>query len=69
RRGRGGGGGGGPVDESRITLVLAPGVAPVVLTDTYASHSETVDQISKMKMFLRRLGWLPEDERGDHRVG
>ena len=62
RGGRGGGGGRGG-DMSRIELVLAPEVPRVALSEGFASHSETVEQISKLKMFLRRLGWVPEDER------
>jgi hypothetical protein len=53
------------VDVSRITLVLAPSVPPIELTDEFASHSETVEHISKLKTFLRARGWLPRDERGE----
>jgi len=51
------------VDVARITLVLSPEVAPIELTSEYGAHSETVEQIAKMKMFLRSRGWLPLDER------
>jgi hypothetical protein len=51
------------VDVSRITLVIASGVPPIELSADYASHSETVEQIGKLKTFLRCRGWLPLDER------
>jgi hypothetical protein len=53
------------VDVARITLVCAPTVSPIELTRAYASHSEVVERIAKMKTFLRARGWLPKDERGD----
>ena len=52
-----------PVDVSRITLVLAEDVDPIELTPDYAAYSETVEQIARMKTFLRSWGWLPRDER------
>jgi hypothetical protein len=52
-----------PVDVARIALVCAPTVEPIELTKAYASHSEVVERIAKLKMFLRAHGWLPIDER------
>jgi hypothetical protein len=52
-----------PVDVSRIALVLAEDVEPIELTPDYAAYSETVEQIARMKTFLRACGWLPRDER------
>jgi hypothetical protein len=48
---------------SRITLLIAPGVPPIELSADYASYSETVEQVGKLKTFLRSQGWLALDER------
>lgn len=50
------------VDIARIALVLDGG-ATARLTESYASYSECIEQFGKVRVFLRKLGWLPEDER------
>ena len=52
-----------PVDVSRIQLVLSEAVEPIELTSEFGAYSETVEQIARMKTFLRACGWLPRDER------
>ncbi|HEY1697821.1 MAG TPA: hypothetical protein VGG39_36925 [Polyangiaceae bacterium] len=51
------------VDVARIAAVCAPDVDPIQLTRGYASHSEMVERIAKLKTFLRARGWVPKDER------
>lgn len=53
-----------PVDESRIVLVIA-GRDPVHLTEAYFSQSDSLEWLGKIRMYLRKRGWVPEDERSD----
>lgn len=51
------------VDVSRVVLVLAEPEEPIHLTEDYVSHSECLEWLGKIRLFLRLHGWLPEDER------
>lgn len=53
---------GGQVDIARIALVCEDGQR-LVLTETYAAYSECMEHFGKVRVFLRKHGWLPEDER------
>lgn len=55
------------VDVSRIVLVHDRGDATerVVLGTDYEPHSQVIESLSKLRVFLRRHGWLPADERGE----
>jgi len=49
-------------DTNRIALE-GRGEAEFALTDEYQSHSDTLDWFGKIRVFLRRNGWTPIDER------
>ncbi len=51
-----------PVDVARIVLVREGG-ARLRLTETYGSYSESTAAFAKLRVFLRKHGWLPPDER------
>jgi hypothetical protein len=51
------------VDVSRVVLVLADPEDPLRLTEDYVSHSECLEWLGKIRLFLRLHGWVPEDER------
>jgi hypothetical protein len=49
------------IDMSRI--VLTSGDERYLLSDHFLSHTEAVDSFGKIRVFLRKNGWLPADER------
>lgn len=51
-----------PVDRARIVLV-ARGRPPLVLSDDYLAHMEATEGMGKIRVFLRKQGWVPLDER------
>lgn len=51
-----------PVDEARIELVLKD--ESIFLSDDYTSHLDATEWFGKIRRFLRKNGWVPEDERG-----
>lgn len=51
------------VDTSRI-LLHGEG-APVPLGDVYIAHMDATEWLGKIRVFLRKNGWVPADERGD----
>jgi hypothetical protein len=51
------------LDVSRLALVVADRDGVVLLSDAYASYSESLEWLGKVRQFLRRFGWVPEDER------
>ncbi len=56
---------GGPTfesDECRLELVL-DGRPPITLGDERAPRGHALDIMRTMRLFLRRNGWVPEDER------
>ena len=50
------------VDTARIVLVGRGGSTP--LTEAYLPKMDTTEWFGKLRVFLRRNGWVPEDERG-----
>ena len=50
------------VDTARIVLVSASG-RQVTLTQDYLAHMSATEWLGKIRVFLRKHGWLPEDER------
>jgi hypothetical protein len=50
------------IDTARIVLVDGDG-REVGLTEEYLPHSEATDSLGKIRVFLRKNGWVPEDER------
>jgi hypothetical protein len=51
------------VDTARV--VLRTEGATVVLGDKYIAHMDATEGLGKIRVFLRRHGWLPERERGE----
>jgi hypothetical protein len=49
------------VDEKRIVLVSKS--AQVPLTEAYLATVDVTEAFGKIRVFLRKHGWLPEDER------
>jgi hypothetical protein len=49
-------------DESRIILVVDD-AGPIRLTEDYFPHSDSLEWLGRIRVFLKRLGWVPEDER------
>ena len=56
------------IDTARIVLVDASG-HEVRLTKAYLPHLEATDWLGKIRVFLRKQGWVPEDERADPESG
>ena len=52
------------VDKSRIVLVGRDGPS-VPLSDEYVAHMDATEWLGKIRVFLRRQRWVPEDERDD----
>ncbi|NOU30119.1 MAG: hypothetical protein HOO96_19630 [Polyangiaceae bacterium] len=51
------------VDTSRIVL---QGEGPAVpLGDLYIAHMDATEWLGKIRVFLRKNGWVPADERGE----
>jgi hypothetical protein len=50
------------VDASRIELVIR-GRDPVLVSDEWVSTILALEHIREIKVFLRKAGWLPLDER------
>jgi hypothetical protein len=50
------------LDVSRVVLVATDG-GELALGDKYMSHSEAMDWLGRIRVFLRKGGWIPEDER------
>ncbi len=51
------------VDIARIAFVTDDG-GEHPLTTSYASYSECMERFGRLRVFLRKQGWLPADERG-----
>ena len=50
------------IDNARIILVTT-GERELKLTEAFLPHFDATDSLGKMRVFLRRHGWVPEDER------
>ena len=60
--------GNGPATQSeaeRRTLEgeSHPRMSTIRLTEAFLAHTDSVEWVSKIRVFLRSHGWLPEDER------
>ena len=53
------------IDVARITLSIAGREEPFVLTTAFLPHMDAVEWAGKIRSFLRKHGWLPEDERDE----
>lgn len=51
-----------PVDLARVILALENGRV-IRLGEEYYSHSEATEWVGKMRVLLRKNGWLPKSER------
>jgi hypothetical protein len=51
------------VDVGRLALVSERAPRPVYLLETFGSYSHCTEWLGKVRVFLRRGGWVPEDER------
>jgi hypothetical protein len=52
---------GPPADTARIEIVTRK--RSIFLTNEFLSYTETSDAIAKLRVFLRKNGWVPIDER------
>ena len=50
------------VDVARIVLVKRDG-SPAYLGERFLAHMNAVDGLGKIRVFLRKHGWVPDDER------
>jgi hypothetical protein len=50
------------VDTAKLALV-GRDRPPVVLGDEYIAHMDATEQMGKLRVFLRKNGWVPADER------
>ncbi|HEU4412966.1 MAG TPA: hypothetical protein VFS43_47430 [Polyangiaceae bacterium] len=48
------------VDNARIVLIVQGRMIP--LTEEYLSYTDTIEWFSRIRLFLRRRGWVPADE-------
>jgi hypothetical protein len=55
------------VDVSRVVFDFAPPDEPLLVSGEFMSSSVIVPCVGKMRVYLRRHGWLPEDERAETR--
>jgi hypothetical protein len=53
---------GSKLETARIVLVMTSG-REVRLTDPYLPHFDSTAWLGKIRLFLRRHGWVPEDEQ------
>ena len=53
------------IDVARILLEIDSGHVPstIRLTEAFLAHTDSVEWVGKIRVFLRSHGWLPEDER------
>ncbi len=51
------------VDETRIVLVSKSGELP--LTEAYLANVDVTEWFGKIRVFLRKHGWVPESERDE----
>jgi hypothetical protein len=54
----------GEVDVARIVVVPAEPSEPVALVEEPLAHMDAVEGVAKIRTFLRKHGWVPEEERG-----
>jgi len=51
------------IDVARIALSIAGKDEPFLLTNAFLPHMDAVEWAGKIRSFLRKHRWLPEDER------
>lgn len=51
------------VDTARIVVVGREGRERIVLTEAFLAHMDATEWLGKIRVFLRKHGWVPEDER------
>jgi hypothetical protein len=51
-----------PVDTARVVLVGTKG-RRYFMTDVYLAHMDATESVGKIRVFLRKNGWLPASER------
>jgi hypothetical protein len=52
------------LDVARVVLVVKGAARALALSESYGSYSQAVDFMGKLRHFLRKGGWVPDDERG-----
>jgi hypothetical protein len=55
------------LDTARIVLVPRRGTS-LPLTDAYVAHMDATEWLGKIRVFLRKNGWVPADERAPDSV-
>ena len=53
-----------PTDKNRIALQARDGET-FPLTTEFFSHTDCLDWFGKIRVFLRKNGWVPDAEAGD----
>lgn len=56
--------GGSAVERVRLSLERRAPAAPIFVPDEGVTPLEGQEWLSKVRVFLRKHGWVPEDERG-----
>ncbi len=57
------------IETARVVIVSEGDREPIALTETYLASFDATEQMGKVRAFLRKHGWVPEDERGDDEPG
>jgi hypothetical protein len=53
----------GRAPRARIALVVRGQPDPIPLSEGYFAHMDASEAFGKLRVFLRKHGWVPEDER------
>jgi hypothetical protein len=56
---------GATIDKARIVLVRSLPELSFPLTEGRGSYSEAADELGRIRVFLRKHGWVPLDERDE----
>jgi len=51
------------LDTARIVVVATSGRRRLALTEDYVTHMDATEWFGKIRVFLRKSGWIPADER------
>ena len=51
------------LDTARIVIVSTSGRRRLTLTEDYVTHMDATEWFGKIRVFLRKSGWIPADER------
>jgi hypothetical protein len=54
---------GDTIERARIVLFRSASPAPIPLSEERGSHSEATEELGKIRVFLRKHGWVPAAER------